>query len=316
MGNLAQEQGDSNFRQNDRSDKSCSDGHSRLVQSNSVQCLEESISNNPHQHQKRGSGIGSSSLGSNTQPLVEVHNRHPVAVVGGDRDFKAVFGCRKTFSGKYIFSGNANFRKRKIFPRVWLHFRKFSGKYFLMFGKEEGKDKPKKNIINDRDPRLRSRRRDLAISVEGEIAINCAISRRREIAPSIARSRSRSKARSRSTRREIVPSIAISIEGEIAISRRSSDWRSAPRARSLSLSLFFRKCFEVKMRGENYFRVKGENISQPEVIFPKILFSVTAKLRRIRVDHSRKEDCGFQGNGFESYGEPSHIEMDSDSNTN
>ena len=88
MGNLAQEQGDSNFRRNDRSDKSCSDGHSRLVRSNSVQCLEESISNNPHQHQKRGSGLGSSSLGSNTQPLVEVHNRHPIAVVGGDRDFK------------------------------------------------------------------------------------------------------------------------------------------------------------------------------------------------------------------------------------
>ena len=86
MGNLAQEQGDSNFRRNDRSDKSCSDGHSRLVRSNSVQCLEESISNNPHQYQKRGSGIGSSSLGSNTQLLVDVHNRHPVAVVGGDSD--------------------------------------------------------------------------------------------------------------------------------------------------------------------------------------------------------------------------------------
>ena len=28
---------------------------------------------------------------------------------------KAVFGCCKTFSGKYIFFGNANFRKRKMF---------------------------------------------------------------------------------------------------------------------------------------------------------------------------------------------------------
>ena len=124
------------------------------------------------------------------------------------------------------------FPKRKMFSCVWLHFKKFSGKYFLMFGKEEGKDKPKKNIINDRDPRSRSRRRDqrhdlaidvsqardcaisrstcreivplIAISVEGEIAINCAISRRREIAPSIARSRS---------------------------SRRSSDWSSRDRRR-------------------------------------------------------------------------------------
>ena len=48
-------------------------------------------------------------------------------------------------------------------------------------------------------------------------------------------------------------------------------------ARALALSLSLRKCFEVKMRGENYFRVKGENIGQPEVIFRKILFSVTAK---------------------------------------
>ena len=46
---------------------------------------------------------------------------------------------------------------------------------------------------------------------------------------------------------------------------------------SLSLSLFFWKLFEVKMRGENDFRVKGENIGQPEVIFRKMIFSVTTK---------------------------------------
>ena len=107
----------------------------------------------------------------------------------------------------------------------------------------------------------RSTRREIAplimISVEGEIAINCTILRQREIAPSIARSRS---------------------------SRRSLDWlfgffssRAHALSLSLSLSLFFRKCFEVKMRGENHFRVKGENIGQSEVIFRKISFSVTAK---------------------------------------
>ena len=46
---------------------------------------------------------------------------------------------------------------------------------------------------------------------------------------------------------------------------------------SLSLSLSFRKSFEVKMRGETDFRVKGEKIGQPEVIFRKMIFSVTAK---------------------------------------
>ena len=44
-----------------------------------------------------------------------------------------------------------------------------------------------------------------------------------------------------------------------------------------SLSLFFQKLFEVKMRGETDFWVKGENIGQPEVIFRKMIFSVTAK---------------------------------------
>ena len=31
--------------------------------------------------------------------------------------------------------------KGKCFHGVWLHFKKFSRKYFLVFGKEEGKNK-------------------------------------------------------------------------------------------------------------------------------------------------------------------------------
>ena len=46
---------------------------------------------------------------------------------------------------------------------------------------------------------------------------------------------------------------------------------------SLSLSLSLQKLFEVKMRGETDFWVKGENIGQPEVIFRKMIFSMTAK---------------------------------------
>ena len=79
------------------------------------------------------------------------------------------------FSGKYIFSGNANFRKRKIFPCVWLHFKKFSGKYFLVFGKEEGKYKSRKTkattqkkLINDDKARSRPCRRsrsEIAIAI-------------------------------------------------------------------------------------------------------------------------------------------------------
>ena len=126
-----------------------------------------------------------------------------------------MFGCCKTFSGKYIFSGNANFRKRKLFLCVWLYFKKFSGKYFLVFGKEEGKHKSRKTqattqkktstTIGDRD--LRSR--------------------------STARSRSRSGAISRRRDRDL------------AVRRFSS--RTRARSLSLSLSLIFGKCFEGKI---------------------------------------------------------------------
>ena len=99
--------------------------------------------------------------------------------------------------------------------------------------------------------------------------------RRRDLAIDASRDRDLSQRRDHDQLRDL----ATARDREIAISRRSSNWRSVPRARSLSLSLslFFRKCFEVKMRGENYFRVKCENIGQPKVIFRKILLSVTAK---------------------------------------
>ena len=73
--------------------------------------------------------------------------------------------------------------KGKCFHGVWLRFKKFSEKYFLVFGKEEGKHKSRKTqaitqiapsddrAVN-RDPRSRSRSRLLR-----EIAIDGAISR-------------------------------------------------------------------------------------------------------------------------------------------
>ena len=88
-------------------------------------------------------------------------------------------------------------RKENVFICL-VAFQKFSEKYFLVFGKEEGKDKPRKKIINDRrstrfdgavlrelqfddraihrDPRSQSCRRDLDLR---EITIYGAISRRR-----------------------------------------------------------------------------------------------------------------------------------------
>ena len=179
-------------------------------------------------------------------------------------NIKAVFRCCKTFSEKYIFSGNANFRKRKIFPCVWLHFKKFSEKYFLVFGKEEGKHKSRKTqattqkkIINDdksssttaisdrdRDLAFFARSRSSARSHEALIAISDL-----PLLPTYEISRSRIFLSRLHTRSRDLGSSSLAIdrdldlarsrEGEIAISR----WRdrvrrffSCARVRSLSLS--------------------------------------------------------------------------------
>ena len=194
------------------------------------------------------------------------------------------------------------------------------GKYFYVFGcfsknfpenifwcleKKKEKTNPRKIsstiVIRDRDlagtiSRSTARARDGAISVEGEIAINCAISQRWDCDQRFARSRrwswSRSKARSRSTARscDSARSRRRSRDRDLRGDRWTDCSISSPlaRARSLSLSFFFRKCFELKMRGENHFRVKGENIGQPEVIFRKISFSVTAKHADLGENNFRK----------------------------
>ena len=124
-----------------------------------------------------------------------------------------------------------------MFSCVWLHFKKISEKYFLVFGKEEGKDNPNKTRTKPRknpdkksstiDARLGSTARCFASSSpttapsiapssdwtarshEGEIAIDVARSR------STARSREGEKiaidvTRSRSTARSREASITIS----------------------------------------------------------------------------------------------------------
>ena len=140
----------------------------------------------------------------------------------------AVFGCCKTFFGKYIFFGNANFRKRKMFPCVWLYFKKFSGKNFLVFGKEGGKHKSentshnpeKKKIINSRN--VSSPTTAITARSRFEIAI--------AILPS-------SRDHDRRCDRDLAVDRAVGLELELAI----SDWifSSRVRARALSLSLSF-----------------------------------------------------------------------------
>ena len=85
---MAQKQSGGADGRDDCADKSCSNGQSRVVRPDAVQCVEEPISHNPLKHQNRGSSPGSSGVVSNSQPVVEVHHRLPLGVVGGGRDLK------------------------------------------------------------------------------------------------------------------------------------------------------------------------------------------------------------------------------------
>ena len=107
-----------------------------------------------------------------------------------------------------------------MFPFVWLHFKKFSRKYFLVFGKEEGKHKSRKTqattqkkIINDRDPRSRSCRRDLT-KARSRSRERIVISRRqdRDQRRDLANDRDLAKARSRSTSRSRDSAISRSVD--------------------------------------------------------------------------------------------------------
>ena len=55
-----------------------------------------------------------------------------------------MFGSCKSISRKYSIFRKCYFSERKIFSCVWLHFKKNFEKNFLVFGEEEGKDKPDK----------------------------------------------------------------------------------------------------------------------------------------------------------------------------
>ena len=48
---------------------------------------------------------------------------------------EAVFGSRNSISGKYSIFRKCYFPERKMFLCVWMYFKKFFEKYFLVFGK-------------------------------------------------------------------------------------------------------------------------------------------------------------------------------------
>ena len=187
---------------------------------------------------------------------------------------------------------------RKIFSDVWKRRRKrqTQEKYH-----QRSRSEIAISSVRSRDQRCdlaingaSSQRRDLAIDASRDHDLgrrrdrnqlrDLAMARSREGEITIDASRDRVVDRDlRSDRRTGARKIGAAWSSESAGDRRT-DWNvssSLARARSLSLSFFFRKYFEVKMRGENHFQVKGENTSQPEVIFRKISFSVTTDRKSV-----------------------------------
>ena len=118
-----------------------------------------------------------------------------------------------------------------MLPCVWLHFKKFSGKYFLMFGKEEGKHKSENTKPQSRKKNHQRSQHKIAIDGAGAIWIAIAITER---------SRSRIAIDSAiaiwiamAPDRDLAVDHAVGLELELAI----SDWIFSSRARALSLSL-------------------------------------------------------------------------------
>ena len=121
--------------------------------------------------------------------------------------------CVKAFLENIPFLENAIFRKcyfpeRKMFSCVWLHFKKFSEKYFLVFGKEEGKDKPRKTWTKPRKKIINDQR-----SIEFDDAV-------------LRKLQSVDRAVDRDRRRDLTKVRSQSTSRDRDLGSRSSDWSS------------------------------------------------------------------------------------------
>ena len=162
------------------------------------------------------------------------------------------------FSEKYSIFRKCYFPERKMFLCVWLYFKKFSEKNFLVFGKcYKEKDKTRKTNTAPRltlDARLGSTMRCFASS-NSTTAPSIVISRRpRRFARSRSTAQSReAPRRSRSAWRRVYD---LESRSTAMVLANGADWLcfSLSRSRSLSLSLSLWNSFEVKIGTEIHFR--------------------------------------------------------------
>ena len=86
IGDLLQGKKYCNGKQDNCAYPSGSDRNIGMVRGGNEQGLEKSISDHSFKHQRGRSSNGSSSVGANSQSMVEVPHGHPTGVLGGCRD--------------------------------------------------------------------------------------------------------------------------------------------------------------------------------------------------------------------------------------
>ena len=88
MGNLAPEQANGNPRRDHLANKGNLDEGSEMVRSRNGSGAEEYLSDHSGESQNRGASVRSSGMGSNAQPMVELHDGHPSDFMGGVRNLE------------------------------------------------------------------------------------------------------------------------------------------------------------------------------------------------------------------------------------
>ena len=88
MGDLALEQASGNPRRDHPANKGNPDEGSEMVRSRNGSGAEEYLSDHSGESQNRGASVRSFGMGSNAQPMVELHDGHPIDFMGGVRNLE------------------------------------------------------------------------------------------------------------------------------------------------------------------------------------------------------------------------------------
>ena len=88
LGDLAPEQASRGSRRGHPSNKGIPNKGVGMVQCGNGSGMEEYLPNHSGESQNRDNTVGSSSMGSDTQSMVELHNGHSIDFMGGVQSFE------------------------------------------------------------------------------------------------------------------------------------------------------------------------------------------------------------------------------------